>query len=154
MFGGGDLELSKILLLKGKPQAALDAFGENRTEQRRLYVAALALHDLGRSEESAAAIALILESSAPRIHWTIAKVYAWTGQIDAAFDAIYKAAELDQSSSEDEVVRWSIQGISARSRDPVFRRLHGDPRWQEFLEKYGISAEQLADLQFTVTLPE
>ena len=31
--------------------------------------------------------------------------------------------------------------------------MHDDPRWQMFLEKYGISAEQLADLNIRVKLP-
>jgi len=42
---------------------------------------------------------------------------------------------------------------SINSRSLFFRPLHDEPRWQMFLEKYGISAEQLADLNFRVKLP-
>ena len=32
-------------------------------------------------------------------------------------------------------------------KEPVFRKLHGDPRWNEFLEKIGKAPEQLAAIE-------
>jgi hypothetical protein len=38
--------------------------------------------------------------------------------------------------------------------DNFFTSLHDDPRWQPLLEKGGVSADQLAAIEFTVTLPD
>jgi hypothetical protein len=38
--------------------------------------------------------------------------------------------------------------------DPRFAVLHDDPRWQLFLRKIGKSPEQLAKIDFKVTLPK
>jgi hypothetical protein len=35
----------------------------------------------------------------------------------------------------------------------TFARVRGDPRWQPFLESIGKSPEQLAGIEFRVTLP-
>jgi TolB-like protein/DNA-binding winged helix-turn-helix (wHTH) protein/Flp pilus assembly protein TadD len=154
LFGRGDVNLGLTLLLKGQPQAALEAFGEEQSEPRRLAGVAMAMHDLGRPEDSVVAFTALLEASAYETTWNVAKVHAWMGQIDAAFEAIDKAAERDQLRAEGDIVRWKLLGTPTQSRNLVFRQLHNDPRWQEFLEKYGISAEQLADVQFKVTLPK
>jgi TolB-like protein/DNA-binding winged helix-turn-helix (wHTH) protein/Flp pilus assembly protein TadD len=154
LFGRGDGILGLTLLLKGQPQAALEAFGEEQSDPRRLAGVAMAMHDLGRPEDSVVAFTALLEASAYETTWNVAKVHAWMGQIDAAFEAIDKAAERDQLRAEGDIVRWKLLGTPTQSRNLVFRQLHNDPRWQEFLEKYGISAEQLADVQFKVTLPK
>jgi len=146
LFRRGDGILGLNLLLKGQPQAALKLLGEAHTP--------LALYDLGRLQESAVAFKAWLDASADERPWDVARAYAWMGKIDAAFEAIDKAAERDQLRVEGDIVRWNPLKISRAARHPLFHRLHDDPRWQEFLEKYGISAEQLADVQFKVTLPK
>jgi hypothetical protein len=37
---------------------------------------------------------------------------------------------------------------------PEFTNIHDDPRWLPFLESIGMSPEQLAAIEFKVTLPE
>ena len=37
---------------------------------------------------------------------------------------------------------------------PMFANIHSDPRWLPFLESIGKSPEQLAAIEFEVTLPE
>ena len=45
-------------------------------------------------------------------------------------------------------------GYSALSqRDEMFENIHSDPRWLPFLRKLGRAPEQLAKIQFKVTLP-
>ncbi len=154
LFGRGDGILGLTLLLKGQPQAALELFGEAQYEPLRILGTPLALYDLGRSQESAVAFKALLDASADERPWKVAQGYAWMGQIDAAFDAIDSAAKLTQLRDQGDIVRWNPLKISTEARNPLFHRLHDDPRWQEFLEKYGISAEQLADVQFKVTLPK
>ena len=109
---------------------------------------------IARFSKSSAAIAALLEPSDPDIGLIVAQAYAWTGQIDAAFDALIMAIEAKQPRGEGGIVRWNLGNISLQLRNPVFRQLHNDPRWQQLLEKNGISAKQLAELQFKVTLPK
>jgi hypothetical protein len=59
----------------------------------------------------------------------------------------------------DTVEERSVQGlclVMALSRminQPLFSNLHSDPRWLPFLESIGRSPEQLAAIEFEVTLP-
>jgi hypothetical protein len=45
-------------------------------------------------------------------------------------------------------------GLSRVTYEPLFTRIHDDPRWSPFLESIGRSPEQLAAIKFEVTLPE
>ena len=36
----------------------------------------------------------------------------------------------------------------------LFDKIHGDPRWLPFLRKVGKVSEQLAKIEFKVTLPQ
>lgn len=38
-------------------------------------------------------------------------------------------------------------------KEPLYRNLHDDPRWNELLEKLGKSPEQLARIEFDPKLP-
>ncbi|HZX90016.1 MAG TPA: hypothetical protein VFE67_05185, partial [Rudaea sp.] len=73
---------------------------------------------------------------------SIATVYAYRGQTDAAFEWLDKAAAIRDP------------GIVSVLSDPGFDTLHGDPRWLPFLRKIGYAPEQLAKIEFKVTLPQ
>ena len=45
-------------------------------------------------------------------------------------------------------------GLGQINSEPMFRNLHSDPRWLPFLERIGMAPEQLAAIEFKVTLPE
>ena len=154
LFGGGNGALGMIRLLKGQPQEALELFGEEEYEPERLFGTAMALHDLGRQQEFDVAFKSLLQASSKTKPWHVARAYAWIGQTDAAFEAIDKAVELTQLRADGEIVRWNPLRISIESRHLFFRKLHDDRRWLRFLEKYGVSAEQLADVQLNLTLPK
>ncbi len=81
-------------------------------------------------------------------------IWAWRYPFTHRQALSLAAAKLTQLRDQGDIVRWNPLKISIKARNPLFHRLHDDPRWQEFLEKYGISAEQLADVQFKVTLPK
>jgi hypothetical protein len=38
--------------------------------------------------------------------------------------------------------------------DDLFARIHSDPRWLPFLRRIGRAPEQLARIEFKVTLPD
>ncbi len=131
------------LLAKGEPEAALDAFAkEESDEEYRVKGNALALHDLGRQADFEEAFAELRERWGERWPSEIAQVYAWTGDPDAAFEW------LDKSVARNE------DGLNEQFAVLLYKPLHDDPRWEAFRERSGSSEAQLAAVQFEVTLPK
>ena len=90
----------------------------------------MAFFDLDRQAEYEAAFSELRKR--PKMEDTIAEIYAWVGETDAAFEWIDKMYELYQSAP----VNFP--------NEPLLQKIHDDPRWNEFLEKIGKSPEQLA----------
>ena len=148
LFYRGYLFLGVALLLHGTPQQALESFAREELDSYRQFGTALALHDLGRPEASKQALDEYLEAVGAGPSWELARVYAWTGHTDAAFEQMQGAAERDRLRADGRVVRWNLQRTSVAVRNPMFRRLRDDPRWHETLTEYGVSSEQLAVASF------
>ena len=106
---------------------------------------ALALHDLGRQSEFDAAFAELREMWGEEAPWAVAAVYAYSNDIDAAFEWLerYVAAGKQPGGS------WY-----APVRDPWYSNLYTDPRWQDVLEHMGFAPAQIEKLNFHVTLPD
>ena len=49
---------------------------------------------------------------------------------------------------------YSDPGLTGIATEPLLSNIHDDPRWLPFLESIGKSPEQLAAIEFKVTLPE
>ncbi len=64
------------------------------------------------------------------------------GEADRAFEWLDKA------------VQYHDAGLSLIAVDVQFANIHADPRWLPFLESIGKSPEQLAAIEFNVTLPK
>ena len=45
-------------------------------------------------------------------------------------------------------------GLTEMRREPLMANLHDDPRWAGLLTKLGLNDEQLAPIEFTVSLPQ
>ena len=75
----------------------------------------------------------------PYIGYGRAAVYAGRGENDKAFESLEKVSGMSRSKILYET---------------FFLVLHDDPRWQPLLEKGGVSANQLAAIDFKVTLPD
>jgi len=130
------------LLIKGEPEAALDAFAKEASdEEYRVKGAALALHDMGRQAEFEAAFADLRERWGDRWPSEIAQVYAWTGDPDSAFEW------LDKSVAQNE------DGLNEQFANVLYKPLHDDPRWATFRERTDSSEEQLAAVRFEVAVP-
>ena len=71
-----------------------------------------------------------------------AYVLALSGEADRAFAWLDKA------------MRYSDTGLTQIANQPEFTNIHDDPRWLPFLESNGMSPEQLAAIEFKVTLPQ
>jgi TolB-like protein len=137
---GGHYFVGVTLLLKGQAEEALAAFAREGDEEYRVKGSALALHTLGRKAEYEAARTELAERWGERWPSDIAETYAWAGDADSAFAWLDKELE----------VSGNLNGIA---NSAFFLSLHDDPRWQPMLEKAGVSPEQLAAIEFNVTLP-
>jgi hypothetical protein len=96
---------------------------------------------LGREEEFRRALESFIEEWSENAPGRLASIYAWSAQIDQAFDWLERAA----ASNDPFLATVPI--------DPTLANLHDDPRWVSFLESIGKSPEQLAAIEFKVTLP-
>ena len=67
---------------------------------------------------------------------------AYRGEADRAFEWLAKAIE------------YKDPGLTEIPTQLEFANIHDDPRWLPFLESIGKSPEQLAAIEFTVTIPK
>ena len=135
--------IGTALLVKGEPEQALAAFAlEEGDEEYRVKGTALALHDLGRAAEFDSTFTELRERWGDRWPSEVAHVYAWTGDADAAFEWLETA------------VLQNEDGLNTQYLRLFYTPLHDDPRWQAFRERTGTSEEQLAAIEFEVTLPQ
>jgi len=135
--------IGSALLLEGDAEAALEAFAlEEGDEEYRVKGMALAYHDLGRNAEFDSAFRELRDTWGERWPSEVAHVYAWIGDPDAAFEW------LDRSVQQNE------DGLGSQYLRPLLAPLHDDPRWTAFRELTGTSDEQLAAIEFEVTLPQ
>ena len=102
----------------------------------------LAYHALGHADESDAALTELIEKYAQVASYNIAYILAWRGEADRAFEWLDKAVEYKDS------------GLAVILNEVLFSNIHDDPRWLPFLESIGKSPEQLAAIEFNVTLPQ
>ncbi len=146
---GGRYHLVVLKLLKGDPEAALketDSKGIN--EWNRAVARAMALHDLGRQAEFGDMIASLTTEWGDEHPYAVAEMYAWIGDNDSAFDWLDEAYRSDNRYGRDGY--WFAHNIF----NPLYRNLHGDPRWDAMRERVGMSAERLAAIEFEVDLPD
>jgi len=140
--GIGRYILAHAYLNKGDMELALQQ-AEPRGESVRLTaIAAIASHELGRQDEFESAFAELREwydFGRPTIANSIAMVYAFIGDTDAAFEWLERA------------LQDGVLGLSPKDAD--FTNLHDDPRWDALIEEAGLSKERLDAIKIRVNLP-
>ena len=99
-------------------------------------------HALGRKADSDAALAALIAKYGKDAAYNIATVYAFRGEADLAFAWLDKANE------------YGDPGLSEIATEHFFDNIRADPRWLPFLRKIGYAPEQLAKIEFKVTLPK
>ena len=102
----------------------------------------MAYHALGRKADSDAALAALIAKYEKDAPYNIAYVYAYRGEADKAFAWLDKAVE------------YGDTGLAEIVTENLFDKIHNDPRWLAFLRKIGKAPEQLAKIEFKVTLPQ
>jgi TolB-like protein/lipoprotein NlpI len=133
--------LSMAYLMKGEPESAMEAIEQEEYEEGRDTMRAMVLYSLAHEAEFEEALQLMISRWSEESPGRVASVYAWSGQLDDAFEWLDKAIAINDSN----LVRAPV--------DPTLANLHVDPRWMSFLERIGKSPEQLAAIEFKVTLP-
>jgi len=140
--GGAHVQLGTALVLKGDAAGALAEIEQETSEVWKMIGLPMAYYALGRKADSDAALAALIakyEKDAPS---NIAFVYAYRGESDKAFEWLDKAVE------------YGDPGLGEIVTENLFDKIHADPRWLAFLRKVGKAPEQLAKIEFEVTLPQ
>ena len=139
---GAHYYISVALLGKGDAVGALAAMQEDPSEVWRMAGLPLVYHALGREAESEAALAALVAKHEQDQPYAIADALAYRGDADRAFEWLDKSVAAHDPS------------LPFVSIDPFLAKLHSDPRWVPFLRRIGRAPEQLAKIEFKVTLPE
>jgi len=139
---GARFLLGESLLLKGDLGAALEAMQQEADEGYRLIGLVMVYHALGDAVASDQALASLIRQFEQDAPYNIAYTLGYRGEADRAFEWLDKA------------VAYNDPGLTEVATDPLFAGIRNDPRWLPFLESIGKSREQLAAIEFDITLPE
>jgi tetratricopeptide (TPR) repeat protein len=140
--GSAHSQLGNVLLLKGDAQGALAEIEQEKSQVWKMIGLPMAYHALGRKADSDAALAREIEQDQKDGPSNIAYIYAFRGEADKAFAWLDKAVE------------YGDPGLAVIVTENLFDNIHADPRWLPFLRKIGKAPEQLAKIEFKVTLPQ
>jgi TolB-like protein len=140
--GGAHCQLGVALLLKGDARDALSEIEQETSEIYKMIGLPMAYHALGRKADSDGALAALIVKYEKEGPSNIASAYAYRGEADKAFEWLDKAVE------------YGDGGLGEIVTDNLFDKIHTDPRWLAFLRKIGKAPEQLAKIEFKVTLPQ
>jgi TolB-like protein/Tfp pilus assembly protein PilF len=135
-------QLGAVLLLKGDAQGALAEIEKETDDGWKMIGLPMAYHALGRKADSDAAVAALIAKYERDSPFNIAYVYAFRGEADKAFEWLDKAIE------------YGDTGLAEIVTENLLDKIHADPRWLPFLRKIGKAPEQLAKIEFKVTLPQ
>ena len=139
---GTQYNIGEALLRKGDAKAALSAMQQEGDENWRLMGVTMAQYSLGKKAESDATLAEFISKYEKDSAYNIAYVMAYRHESDRAFEWLDKA------------VAYHDTGLVEIADDPMFANIQNDPRWLPFLRKIGKAPEQLAKIEFRVTLPQ
>jgi tetratricopeptide (TPR) repeat protein len=120
------LQVASLFLFEGRPEEALAKLTGLPDGARFRRIKAAALFDMGETRKAQIALDDFLQSPSPPGPVSIALLYAWRGENDAAFEWLEMALE------QRDISLSSILG------NPVLTRLKDDPRFPIFLEKIGL----------------
>ena len=140
-YNGVPFQLFELSLLRGDAEQALMR-AEELKDYNRLKGVAVAMYDLGRREESDDTVAELIETWGETWPGVVADVFAYRGELDAAFDWLDRDYEKYGASGWGEIrlQRW-------------YDNLRSDPRWAALLERVGFADHDLEGLALTLDLP-
>ncbi len=131
---GSHTQLALVFLAQGRVEEAWEELALEVDPQQQEWGRVLALHSLGRIEESEKALQAFIGAHHSWAAVHIAAAHAWRGEHEQAFDALTRAIETRDS------LATGIVG------EPLFKPLHDDPRWDALLARLGLPFEIPAPL--------
>ncbi|HET7064774.1 MAG TPA: tetratricopeptide repeat protein [Rudaea sp.] len=140
--GQAHMQLAMTLLLKGDPAGARVEMEQETSEVWSAIGMPMVYCALGRKADADEAFAGLIAKYEKDAPFNIAHGYAFCGNADKAFEWLDKAF-VDKDPGLAEIVAENL-----------FAKIHSDPRWLPFLRKIGMAPEQLAKIEFKVTLPK
>ena len=140
-YSGTMYKIGIAQLLKDKPRVALESMQQEDSVWGKIGLPII-YHELGQDSESDAMLSALIERYGEGWAYNIAYVHAYRGEIDLAFEWLDKAVETKDG------------GLSEILSEKLFSNLHDDPRWLPFLRGINYAPEQLAEIQFDVSLPQ
>ncbi len=135
-------QLGAAWLAADEPAKALDLFEYliDEAHSNGKLGRVMALFDLGRTNEFEAEFAAFREADPD--NWEgFARICAWTGRNDAAFEFLERLIEAEGP------------GAAEFARSALYARLSADPRYNEFLEKYGFADSDYSHIEFNPPYP-
>lgn len=142
---GGWITRGDIHFFKGELLKAIENY-DRQKEPRYSWLSAraIALHELGDEAAFTEAFEELKRIEQTDAYLEIARVHAWLGNLDAAFESLARYFDPEHPVFSMHVARliWN----------PFFQNLHEDPRWLELREKAGLGPERLARIR--IDLPE
>jgi tetratricopeptide (TPR) repeat protein len=141
-FGGANYELGATRLLTGEYEAAVASFQAEPLVVFSQIGMAMSHYAQGDSGQSEQLLNELIADYGDDIAYYVAQTLAFRREADHAFDWLEKTRRLGD--------RELLNVIN----EPLFDNLEADPRWLPFLESIGQSPTQLADIEFTPTLPQ
>jgi adenylate cyclase len=139
-FVGGHFAIGLAQLLKGEPELALASMGREADDEFRTKGSAFAHFSLGDGARFQRELDHLIDTWGADWPSEVSEVYAWAGMEDEAFQWMNRDPAGDGAGWAECVV------------NPVYHKLHDDPRWLAFLERFGLGPVQLARIDFR--LPE
>src|SRR6185437_14240943 len=125
-FGTGQYFLGEALMLEGKNDAALAEFRKETLDDGQLEGFAMALFVAGNRAESDAQLTQAIRRSGTSWPSEIARVYAFRGEKDHAFEWLDRAYDLRD------------EDLYLIKDDPLLKNLEGDARYKAFLRKMNL----------------
>ena len=130
-----------LLAESGDLEGALEEMEKETFETWRDIGFATLYPMAGRIEESDRILEDLIQNHAENWSYFIASIYASRRESDLAFEWLETAISNRDSS------------LSGAADDRLLQNLHADPRWLPFLQSIGKAPEQLAEIDFNVSLP-
>jgi tetratricopeptide (TPR) repeat protein len=134
--------LGVMFLTAGNPRKALHFFDRMPDDDpMKQFARAFALYSLGRFDEFESFLEQRLSSHPDESAEGIARLYAWSNQRDEAFEWLEKM--IVEKGEE------SARFVKTELYEPI----KSDPRWQEFLERYGVEDKGRLNIKFEPRYP-
>ena len=114
-------------LLQGRGQEAMEVAKAEAHDVFRNLALAMIHHAQGRAAESDAALQTLISKFGWTAAYQVTEAYAYRNELDKAFEWLERAYEQRDP------------GVTYSKTDVILRSLHGDPRWQPFLQRMGMA---------------